>query len=252
MKFPITAALVSLTLSLSPPARADVGQIFMCHLAEGKTSENVWSTMEAFRALPRDADSDLVAFLWEPFRSGTQYDYVWAAFQPDFKTMADGFAGYMAAPTSPAMNAQFEALGPCDSAIVFSEEVVPGAIPVGGADRDLDALVEVFQCALNDGADRDDFTAAVNFWKAEFPKIGSAALKTYAGDVWTPYRGGPAGGNADFLFVGAYPDLVTWGQGEMDFMASKVGAALEARLSSISRCNADLWFGYWVIPPRQP
>lgn len=252
MKFSITPALVSLTLSLALPARADVGQIFMCHLAEGKTSENVWSTMEAFRALPRDTDSGLVAFLWEPFRSGTQYDYVWAAFQPDFKTMADGFAGYMAAPTSPAMNAQFEALGPCDSAIVFSEEVVPGAIPAGGADRDLDAVVEVFQCALRDGADRDDITAATNFWKSEFAKITSTAVKTYAADLWMPYRGGPAGGGADFLWIGAYPDLASWGQGEMDFLASKEGAAMEAKFNAISTCGADLWFGYWIMPPRQP
>ena len=66
--------------------------------------------------------------------------------------------------------------------------------------------------------------------------------------IWTPYRGGP--GTADFYWIGTYPDLATWVQGETDYVTSKEGAAADARFNDMSQCNSSLWAGYWVYAPK--
>jgi hypothetical protein len=53
----------------------------------------------------------------------------------------------------------------------------------------------------------------------------------------------------DFGWIGAYPDMQSYGRGETAYMNSKEGQAAEARFGKVSSCRSALWTGYWVLAP---
>lgn len=230
---------------------AQVIQIFGCNVAQGKTMDNVWSTMEALGAVRSDAtseDAGYSIFLWTPFRGATEYDFVFGVTSSSLIAMGQGISSYYGSAEGQASGARFADLGDCVSGIVFSEQLAEGKLG-NTADRTPDAVVESFACNVKDKSDRDDVVAANSFWQAQAAKIKSAAMDTQEAFFWTPYRGAPDG--IDHLYVVTYPDLTTWAQGESDYLASKEGQAAEARFNSVGTCRSNLWTGYWIVPPQE-
>jgi len=231
----------------SPP----VVQVFGCSLHEGASYDSVWSVMDILgNSVSDEATSDPAfgIFLWTPFRGVSDLDFIFGVINSNLTTMGEGLANYVSSPTSQIVAARLGSIADCGSGIMFTEDVVEGEVGMT-ADRKMDAVVEVFGCGYTDGADTDDRTDAVKYYRSQMEKLGSDALDKYGATIWTPYRGGP--GDADFYWVGTYPDLKTWVQGETDYVTSKEGAASDAKFNEISQCRSSLWVGNWVYAPAE-
>ena len=230
-------------------------QLFSCSLNPGQNADDVWSLLEAVRdqAMSQgDAQgADLGIFLWTPFRGATDYDYIWGATSPDLVTTMQGLANYASSGGAEALGPRFQALNErCHSMIAMSEQTKVSSTPFNPAnanDRVPDGLVETFSCNVRPGSTMADIRSATSFWQDQMKKVASENLAKYAGYLVTPYRGGT--GEADFGWIGTYPDMVSFGRGETDFMNSKEGQAANARFEKVSTCRSALWTGYWVKAP---
>ncbi len=224
-----------------------VVQLFLCNLNEGKSAANVWELLETLASRITDRQPGFNMFVWTPMRGYTQYDYIWGATATDLAEMASGLQGYIDSGSAAFMGPRFQEVNKhCDSTITMAEEIKAGSIGNTG-DRMPDAIVETFACTINPGSSMADVDAAVEFWKAQIPGIGSDALAKYEATLLTPFRG--SNGMSDFAWIGASPDLATWAQGSMDYYGSKGGQAADARFNKVSSCRNALWTGYWILPP---
>ena len=226
-----------------------VVQLFACTLQDGKTIDDVWSLVDNFRvgiSSLENTDEGSGSFLWTSFRGATPYDYILGFTNSSLNDMVAGLDSYYSSGVGAPLDAQFAATGDCMSVISFSEQIRNGTIGNTG-DRELDAVVELFACTINEGSDMGDIDDATEYWLEQVSDLDSEATNQYEAYIWTPYRGGT--GQADFLWVGNYPDLATWAQGETDYNSSKQGQNAEARFAKVSTCNSSLWMGYWIIPP---
>jgi len=224
-------------------------QLFACKLNEGKTFSNVMGLAEAYRtAWPKigNADKNAGAFIWTPFRQGSDYDYIVGFINSSLTDMVAGLKNYYGSGMGAGLDAQFAATGDCISAIMFSEEIKDGTIGQT-ADDQPDAMVELFACTLNEGSNMDDVKAAEEYWRNQVADLNSDALKEYEAYRWTPYRGGT--GQADFLWVGNYPDIDAWAKGEDAYEGSKQQKAADERFAKSSTCVSGLWNGFWIVPP---
>jgi hypothetical protein len=225
-------------------------EVFACKLREGRSMDSVWAAMDRIAALnvPSTAPPDpgFGIFLWTPFRTGSSDDYIWGVNSSSINAMTQGLSDYMATPQSAAIGASLDASSTCTSGIVSSRQLKVASIG-NKADRTPDAMVEIYACDLKPGATMEKFDKLAELWQGEIAKIASPALQAYGAWLWKPFRGA-TGGHA-LYWVGAYPDLKSWGHGATDYFASKEGQAVDARLNELTTCEADLWVGYWVIAP---
>lgn len=224
-------------------------QLFACELNEGKNMANVMALAESYRtAWPalNIQDEGSGAFVWTSFREGSPYDYIMGFINSSLTEMVSGLQSYYGSGLGAGLDAQFQETGDCISAIVFSEQIKDGTIGQTNDDQP-DAVVETFSCNINDGSDMDDVMAAEEYWRGRVEDLDSAAINQFEAYRWTPYRGGT--GQADFMWVGNYPDMDTWARGETDWMGSSQGQAADARIERVSTCTTGLWTGYWIIAP---
>jgi hypothetical protein len=235
------------------PPTGGISNVFGCKLNEGKTLDNVWSTMEALAKMqigrrngPDPAGS---VFLWTPFRTQSEFDYIWGYNSTDLNRMAQDMEDYIASPGAEAMEARMADTGNCVSSIVTSRTLRTGTLS-NTADRTPDAAVETFACSYKDGQDAADLDKAIGYWQTEVEKIPSAGLKTYSAWLWTPLRGTTP--ETDVLWIGAYPDLANWAEGDTSYYASPTGQAIDARINAVVECRSSLWTGYWIVPPAAP
>lgn len=236
----------------APPVGA-ITNAFACKLNKGKTYDNVWSTLEAlanmniaWRAGPDPAGS---VFLWTPFRTSSDYDYIWGYNSTDLNRMGQDLEDYLASPGADAMEARMADTGDCVSMIAQSRDLRAGTIG-NTADRVPDAVVETFACSYKDGQGPADLDRAIAYWQTDVEKIPSPGLKSYSAWLWTPYRGTTLDTQA--IWVGAYPDIKSWTEGETSYFASKEGQAIDARINAVVQCRSSLWSGYWIVPPTAP
>lgn len=256
MKNVIRLALISSLLAAGSLQAAEatsppVVQVFGCSLNEGASYDSVWNVMDILGgSVSEDATADPAfgIFLWTPFRGVSDLDFVFGVINSSLTTMGEGLANYLASPTSQIVSARLASIADCGSGIFFTERAAEGVVGMT-ADRQVDALVETFACRYTGDANAEDRAAAVKYYQGQMEKLGSAPLDKYGATIWTPYRGGP--GTADFYWVGTYPDLPTWIQGETAYVTSKEGAAADARFNEMSQCSSSLWTGYWVHAPKE-
>ena len=232
-------------------ASAGVVQVFGCHLQEGKTPDNVWGLMDALAA-PGDGagptDPAFGLFLWAPYRGATEYDFVFGVLNSDLEAMAAASTSYANSARGRADNRIWaDTVSSCDSAIMTSTQLADGSIGME-AGRSVDAVVETFSCAINDGSDMDDVDSALSYWQAQLPKIESTALNDYEAYKWTPIRGGTG---SDFIFVGNAASLQSWATGTSDYDSSSEGQAADERFFNHSSCTNQMWMGYWIVVPEQ-
>ena len=135
--------LIALILCLgagSAFAQQGVLQIFACKLAEGKTAENVWSTLEmlASRAKMNRADLEpgFGIFLWTSYRGYSDYDYIFGVTATDLASMAEASNTYVASGNAALMGPRFADLGRCDSSIVFTEQLSEGEVGLGAFEHE--------------------------------------------------------------------------------------------------------------------
>jgi hypothetical protein len=247
-------SMPSLALGAPAPEKLATGytDVFACKLREGRSMDGVWAAMDRIAALnvPSTAPPDpgFGIFLWTPFRTGSSDDYIWGVNSSNLNQMAQGLSDYIATPQSEAIGASLDASSTCTSGIVSFRELKVASIG-NKADRVPDALVEIYACDLKPGATMEKFDKVAELWQSEIVKIASPALQAYGARLWKPFRGA-SGGHA-LYWVGAYPDLKSWGHGATDYFASKEGQAVDARINELTTCEADLWVGYWVVAPVQ-
>ena len=226
--------------------------VFACKLKKDRSMDSVWATMDRIAALsvPSTAPPDpgFSIFLWTPFRTDSSDDYIWGVNNSSVNQLAQGLSDYLATPQSEAIGASLDASSTCTSGIVGFRQLKVASIG-NKADRVPDSIVEIYACDLKPGATMEKFDKLAEQWQVDINKIASPALQAYGAWLWTPFRGA-TGGHA-FYWVGAYPDLRSWGHGVTDYFGSKEGQAINARLTEMTTCQTDLWVGYWVIAPAQ-
>jgi hypothetical protein len=232
---------------------AGFSNVFGCKLNEGKTLDNVWSTMEALAKMPiawrNGPDPAGSVFLWTPFRTQSDFDYIWGYNSTDLNRMAQDLEDYVASPGAEAMQARLADTGDCASSIVTSRTLRTGTLS-NTADRVPDATVETFACSYKDGKGAADLDKAIAYWQPEVEKIASPGLKAYSAWLWTPHRGTTL--ETDVFWIGAYPDLESWAEGDTSYYASATGQAIDARINAVVECRSSLWTGYWIVPPAAP
>lgn len=235
------------------PPTAAITNAFACKLKEGKSYDNVWASLEAlanmkvsWRAGPDPAGS---VFLWTPFRTASDYDYIWGYNSTDLNRMGQDLEDYMASPGAEAMEARLADTGDCVSLIAQSRVLRVGTLS-NTADRVADAVVETFACSYKDGQGPADLDKAIAYWQTESEKIASPGLKAYSAWLWTPFRGTTLDTQA--IWVGTYPDIKNWAEGDTAYYASKEGQATDARINAVVDCRSSLWSGYWIVPPTAP
>ena len=230
-------------------------QLFSCNLNPGQNADDVWSLLEALRAQVDSQGASLGEapgiFLWMPFRTASDYDYVWGATNSDLVATMEGMASYASSGAAAALAARFQAVNErCHSMIAFSEQTKVSSMPfnpTNANDRMPDGVVETFSCKVRAGSTMADIRSVTSFWQEQVKKVASEDLNKYAAYLVTPFRGGT--GEADFGWIGTYPDMVSFGRGETAFMNSKEGQAVNARFEKASTCTTSLWNGYWVKAP---
>lgn len=248
--YAVLLAAVTTGVQAQEAASSQVIDMFACTLKEGKTLDNVWSLMDTLRGIGDAIDVEDPAastFLWTRFRGEAPYDYIVGLTSSSLNEMAAGLNAYYSSGMGAAFDAQFQSVGDCNSYVAMSKQIRNGEIGNTG-DREMDAVVETFVCRLNEGSDMADVDDAIEFWNAQMDKIESPATQKYEAYQWTPFRGGS--GDTAFMWVGLYPDLATWAQGDTDYYASKAGQAADERLNKAATCGNALWVGYWIVPPE--
>jgi hypothetical protein len=238
----VAASAAAPATVLSPGA----GQIFACTLPEGKTMQDVWSTLDELAKFPRNKDPEFSIFFWTQMRGSLPYDFVLGVNSGDLVKMAEGLAEAVAAPGWDAWAQRFNATADCISGIVKSEQVRAGTLALT-AGRTPVATVETFACSYNDAAKPGSLESLVSYFKSNYETIASPAAKTYSAWMWRPYRG--TSGTWDFMFVGTNPDFKSWAQSAQDYDDTKTGQAIDAKFYEISTCQSTLWTGYWIVAP---
>jgi hypothetical protein len=251
----LLCATAPLALAQESQPTNSVLQLFSCKLNPGQNADDVFSLLEALR----DQDSGTGAdgfgiFLWTPFRVTTEYDYIWGTTNQSLIDTMDGMAEYMRSPRAGSMASRFQAVNArCDSMIAFSELTHASSEafdPANAFDRTTDGLVETFLCRNREGSDMDDVRGATKAWQDAMSKLGSTEMAKYNGYLVMPFRGG--NGDADWGWIGTFPDMGSFGRGSTDYMNSKEGQAADARFEKVSTCRSGLWQGYWLLYPQAP
>jgi hypothetical protein len=111
------------------------------------------------------------------------------------------------------------------------------------------AVVESFSCNFIDGKGSKDLDSAVSYWQSQMGKIDSADLKNYFAAIITPVRSST---DADFLWLGATPNLNSFARGTAAYAASDAGQAADARFAKMSRCKSNLFFSEQVYTGSSP
>jgi hypothetical protein len=233
-------------LVLSP----DAGQVFACTLAEGKTMDNVWVSMDALAKFPREQDPEFNIFLWTQMRGAYPYDFILGVNNGDMVKMAEGFTQVVTRPGWDAWAQDFGDTANCISGVIKSEQIRAGTLGTTAGRTPVAVVEKTFACNYREGSSPADVGPVMDYFKANYEKVDSAAAKTYSAWLWYPYRG--TSGEWDFMFVGANPDFKTWAQSAVDYDATKVGQAIDAKFGAISTCKTALWSGYWIVPPGSP
>jgi hypothetical protein len=245
--------------SPAPAAEPDalatgVTLLYTCHVNQGKSGEDVLSHVQEFARIapPLDGRS---AFLWAPaIGGGSGPRLIWGINYPSLTAYADLRTQIAENPAFAAWQLRDREIMTCTSSMLISEQLRAGALSNPGKSREgviiesPDAVVEYFRCSLRDGNSRADLDELIAGWRKVMEAIPSEAARTYSAWIYTPYLGVPA--EYDHLWIGAYPDLPTWGRGEDAFMAHAPTRETYERFSQLSRCDRSLWQGYWLIAPR--
>ena len=245
-------ALIALTLCLiGSNASAEIMQTFGCKLKEGKTIENLWTTLEVVRSefgkLPI-TDKSFSLFVWLPMRGSTDLDYVLGQNNATLSDMAKSSADFIDAGLSATLGPRMAALGDCStSSVSESKTFKPGKYSLKDDDRELDGVIETYACQFKPGKDLQDYDKAITYWNEQAKKLNSDVINNYEANRVTPIIGGSS--RFDFGWSGVAPSLMAWAQGKEAYAASREGRAAQARLNSVGRCDSNLWAGYWVMAP---
>ena len=94
-------------------------------------------------------------------------------------------------------------------------------------------VIEGFGCTFLPGKDFDDLDKAIDFFKAQVPKIKSPELQKMGSVLWVPYRGSV---NADFIWINTNLTLNEWGRSSVAYYGSEEGRAAEDTFFKVAEC----------------
>lgn len=109
------------------------------------------------------------------------------------------------------------------------------SVPAQAADSP--PIIEGFGCTFLEGQGFDDLDKAIDFYKAQLPKIESPELQKMGSVLWVPYRGTV---NADFVWINTNMTLNEWGKLSVAYDSSKEGQAADEKFFDVAKCNSGL------------
>jgi len=114
MKKTIASIATATLLLLSIPASADVAQVWVCKLAEGKTNDDVIVLSETWLAAAKEADENASARIYYPVAGDSEEDsFIWVFYLPDFTSWGEFEDAYPDSPTA-EIDAGWNDIAPCE------------------------------------------------------------------------------------------------------------------------------------------
>lgn len=107
-------------------------------------------------------------------------------------------------------------------------------IALPGFSAETPGVVQLNSCNLAEGKTGKDVDNAITFWQEQMATLGGG---DYFGAILTPVISSLP---ADFIWLGATPNMNAWASGGAAYAASKEGQAANARLAKVGSCSASL------------
>ena len=95
-------------------------------------------------------------------------------------------------------------------------------------------VVEAFVCNLNPGKTMADLSAATENYVSQRGRIDSPTLQKLVSRVWVPNIGSA---EMDFVWFNTNMTFREWGEMRNAYMASSVGASIQAQFDEVSTCE---------------
>ena len=111
------AFAIALVTIASSSARADVQEVFVCTLNEGKTMEDLMKVADEFKAAIQNIEGgkDYSATILTPIASQDMDTVIWVGRMPSFPAMAAFNDAYGASEVSEDLSEDFEDVSDCQS-----------------------------------------------------------------------------------------------------------------------------------------
>ncbi len=242
---PLALVLTLCALPLTAQETPTVGEVFLCTFHEGKS----WPDLEAATAVYNSAVAEsgiepANEFVWRPFRSQADFDFLWAAYYPDLKAWGRGVTGYMGSEAGAVADTLWAAVADCDSAMTLVENIYDsdGLQSASRDPRNPNAL-ESYVCTLNEGKTMADLDAAIARWHAYVTKLGLPM------DVYkrTPFIG--TSPTTDVSIFAVHPSVNTFAQTATTYQSAEGFDQVQAGFNEANTCRSSLWLSWQVSPP---
>lgn len=220
---------------------------FACNFLPGQGMAELQTATDNFNAALANLDSEdvaaMLAFLWVPYRSNTDYDVIWTSNHANLNAMGRVTSAIEADPAATAAVAGFDDVVDCDSAINYSDQIYAGDGPPVTAPP---ALLESYRCELRDGKTIADARAAASAWSAHIGNI--ASYSNALAFMRTPLI---SGFQSDLSYLIVHDSVEQFAARETDYTNSDGVDAIGAGFGAAHTCRSALFMSTRVVPPPE-
>lgn len=217
-----------------------VRQVFACHFVNGSDLDDLMAARDNMLAkLPEIGVSPVPAFVWTPFKGNFDYDVLWFDNFENLNAWGADWDIWAASPAAAEVDAAFDAVTDCQSALTLRETVYEGPEPLA---VDPPGLISSTACRLNEGKNINDVRDVLAALKTTLDGLGTH-------DSFVAYMNTPItnASDIDLYFYGVHPDVSTYAARTTALRTSDAGRALGARFQEVLDCQNSLWYGQPVV-----
>jgi hypothetical protein len=238
-----SAALV-FAISISMPLQADVREVFVCNYLDGKDIADVMSARDFYLKQAKKAGIEAPeSFVWTPYKANVDFDLLWFSNHESMASFAAQADAGAASPEMTAVQARFETVIKCDSALGMRNVIFDG----GELAVTPPAIITSNACMLNPGVTSDDLE---DLWGHVRQVL--SGMDEYKNGIFYSYTPVTTDQNTPDLFLYGVNDTVTdWANKRGAFAGSEAGAALGRHFQAVMDCDTSMWFGQRVVPPQE-
>jgi hypothetical protein len=220
-----------------------VREVFVCSYVNGAGMTELLAARDALIELNTQLGlEDQLAFVWTPYKANVDFDLLWFANHENLNAFGKVADAYNSAEGTAALEAAFDDVVDCYSALYFQEQIYDG----GELEITQPPILESFRCTFNAGKGLADLPDAIAYWKQTLDDLGTH--KSYAAYMNTPFI---ANTPVDVGFFAVHPNVQAFAQTATAYQNSDGGAEADRRFDEIQNCETSLWNGQRVIPPME-
>ena len=244
--FALVSGLVLLSCGTIAAETGPMREFYACTFNEGKGMADLESVrdfvVEQIDKIGSPALSAMVSFVWTPYKTNTQADFLWFNMNENLNALGRAADAFNNSEEGAAAQARFGKVANCAAAgIVYHDQIYDGSeeisVPEGGA-----ALLETFTCKLNPGKTLDDARAAVNVWRGVLDGLGMHT--SYDAYMQTPLV---ASTPYDLLYFAVHNNMTDYAARQTAYVTSDAdadaGAEADRGFAEVHHCDSAMWWG---------